>query len=53
MDYQKKKLLTQSVAFLQAHLTLTSDLLHDMKDQDILTGEETTTIQVGPSIGSK
>jgi len=49
MDYQKKKLLTQSVGYLQAHLQLTSEFLTALKD-DILTAEEVSTVQVGNNV---
>lgn len=46
MDYQKKKMLTQSVALIQSHLTLTSDTLEVFKAADVLTSEEVSTIEV-------
>ena len=46
MDYPKKKLLTQSVAFLQANLQINSELLQAFKTDGVLTTEEISTIQV-------
>lgn len=46
MDYQKKKLLTQSVAFLQAHLNLSNEFLEGLITIDVLTREEVITVQV-------
>ena len=46
MDYTKKKLLTQSVSFIQGNLNLSTDLLTSMKAAGIFTQEETSTIQV-------
>ena len=46
MDHQKKKQLTQSVSFLQAHLALTAELLSSLKSEEVLTSEEVSTIQV-------
>ncbi len=46
MDYQKKKLLTQSVGFIQAQMVLTPELLGAFKSASVLTGEEISTIQV-------
>ena len=46
MDYTKKKLLTQSVSFIQGNLNLSTDLLNSMKAAGIFTQEETSTIQV-------
>ena len=48
MDYSssKKKLMTQSVAFLQAHLNLCNDFLEALARDDVLTREEVTTVQV-------
>ena len=46
MDYQKKKLLSQSIGFFQANMTLTSDILRSLKGQDVLTEEEVSTVQV-------
>ena len=51
MDYQKKKLLTQSVSFIQGNLTVNADLLNAMKAASIFTQEEISTIHVStPSI---
>ena len=46
MDYQKKKLLTLSVSFIQANLTVSADLLNSLKAAGIFTHEEVSTIQV-------
>ena len=46
MDYQKKKLLTQSVAYMQAHLTITTEFITSLRNGNVLTDEELSTIQV-------
>ena len=46
MDYQKKKILTQSVAYIQAHLNISPELLTSLRQQGVLTEEEISTIQV-------
>ena len=46
MDYWEKRLLTKSVAYLQANLTVTSELLKTLKHARVLTEEEVSTIQV-------
>ena len=46
MDYQKRKLLTQSVAFLQVNLQVTAELLGALKESEVLSAEEVSTVQV-------
>ena len=50
MDYQRKKLMTQSVAFLQAHLRLCESFLEALAKEDVLTREEVSTVQVAKMI---
>ena len=52
MDYQKKKILTQSVAYIQAHLNISAELLTSLGRQDVLTEEEISTIQVTTALSS-
>ena len=47
MDFEKRKLLTQSVGYLQANLTVTSKLLTTLKDKAVLTDSEISTVKVG------
>ena len=46
MDHMKKRLLSQSIAYLQGALTLTANLLEALFEHNVITSDELSTIQV-------
>ena len=47
MDYQRKKQLTQSVAYLQSAIVIGQDMIELLKSKGVFTEEELMTVQVG------